>query len=126
MILDRPFVSEYVDIFYIAALCGRRRVKWVILKYATTHNHPQPPSTTHSHPQPSTTTLNHPQPSTTIHNHPQPPTAIHNHPENHPQPLTTINDHPKITQKARTCHRKLCYCTLDVNTEIDVDLKQVI
>ena len=42
----------------------------VILKYATTHNHPQQSTTTqktiHNHPQPPkkppTTTLNHPQP----------------------------------------------------------------
>ena len=63
----------------------------VLLKYATTHNHPQPPKIIHNHPQPSTTT--------------------HNHPKNHPQP-------PKI---AKTCHKQLCYRTLDVNTETDVD-----
>ena len=73
----------------------------VILKYATTYSHPQPPNTIRNHSQPSATTHNHPnhpQPSTTIqdfpkrptttHNHPQPPTtiqkSIHKHPQNHP------------------------------------------
>ena len=84
---------------------------WVIPKYATSHNHPQPSTTTHNHPQPSATTRNHPQPPTTIlnypqlstttHNHSQPSTTIHNHPQpptttqNHPQPPKTIHNHPQ-------------------------------
>ena len=76
---------------------------WVILKYATTHSHPQPSTTTqittHNHPQPPTTTQK------TTHNHPQlprkPPTTIHNYPENHPQPSTTIHNQPKITKKSQ-------------------------
>ena len=36
----------------------------VILKYATSHNHPQQSTTTHNHPQPPTTAHNHPQPPT--------------------------------------------------------------
>ena len=68
--------------------------KWVILKYETTHNHPQPPK------KPPTTIHNHPQQPTTIHNHPQLPTTIRNYPKNQPQPSTTIHNHPKITQKS--------------------------
>ena len=37
---------------------------------------------------------------------------------NHLQPSTTTQ---KLPQKAKTCHKQLCYCTLDFNTEIDVD-----
>ena len=44
----------------------------LILKYATTHNQPQP--------------------TTTIYNHPQPPTTTHNY-------LQQPENHPKITQK---------------------------
>ena len=79
----------------------------------------QPPTTTRNHPQPPTTICNQPQPATTIHNHPQPSTTIHNHPK---QPKTTHN-HPtqKLPKKAKSCHKQLCYCTLDVNTETDVD-----
>ena len=92
--------------------------KWVILKYATTHNYPQPPTTIHNHLQPPTTTHNHPQPPTTTHNHPQSSTTTHkysqlpkNHPQplkknphNHPQPFTTPKSYPK---KAKTCHKQL-------------------
>ena len=100
----------------------------MILKYAITHNHPQPLktthnysqlsttthnpphllTTTHNHPQPpkkpSTTTHNQPQLPTTIYNHPQqlkkPHTTIHNYPKNYPQPSTTIHN-PKIIQKSQ-------------------------
>ena len=79
------------------------------------------------------------QPPTTIHNPQQPPKAIQNHPQppkkpptipqktthNYPQPSTSTQ---KLPKKAKTCHKQLCYCTLDVNTEIDVafdsDMKQ--
>ena len=54
------------------------------------------------------------------------------------QPLTTIYDYlitqkpsptthnqsqtpKKLPKKAKTCHKQLCYCSLDVNTERDVD-----
>ena len=92
-------------------LNGFAHFLWVILKYATTYNHPQPSITTHNHPQPPTTTHNHPQPSTTTHNysqlstitynHPQQPTTIHNQPQpsttshNQPQPSTTTHNHPQ-------------------------------
>ena len=45
---------------------------WVIVKYATTHNHPQSPTAIRNHPQPSTTTHNDPQLPINIHNHLQP------------------------------------------------------
>ena len=87
-------------------------INWVIQKYATSHNHPQPPTTIHNHTQPpkkpSTTTHNHPK------NHLQPPTATHSH----PQPSTTTQ---KLHKKTKTCHIQLFYCTLDVNAETDVD-----
>ena len=51
------------------------------------------------------------------HNLLQPPTTT----TNHPQPPKAINNHPQYTQKAKTCHKQLCYCTLNVNTETDVD-----
>ena len=55
--------------------------KWVILKYATTHNHPKVSTATQ-----------------------------------------------QLPKKAKTCHKQVCYCTLDVNTETDVgfdtDMKQ--
>ena len=73
----------------------------IILKYATTHNHPKPSTTTHNYPQPPITIHNHPQPppksSTTTHNYPQPPkkpsTTAHNHPQppKKPPPTTTHN-----------------------------------
>ena len=63
-----------------------------------------------NHPQPSATTHNHSQPSTK-----KPPTATYNHPE----PFKTTQ---KLPKKAETCYKQLCYCTLDVNTETDVDL----
>ena len=88
----------------------------------------QPPATTHNHLQPSTTTHNYPQPPTTIHNHQQPPTTIHNYPQPPKKPPITIHNHPKVTQKAKTCHKQLCYSTLYVNTEtyvgFDSDTKQ--
>ena len=61
-----------------------------------------------NHQQPFTTTQNHPQPSKIILNYPQPPQKTTH---NHPQPL------PK---KAKTYHKQLCSCTLDVNTDTDV------
>ena len=101
------------------------KFKRVILKYATTHNHPQQPTTIHNHPQSSTTTRNHPQPPTTIHNHPQPPkkpsTTTQKTNNNYPQPYTTTQ---KLPQKAKTCHIQLFYCTLDVNTDFYSDMKQ--
>ena len=82
--------------------------------YTEVCNHPQPPTTIHDHPHLPATIHNHLQQSTTPRNRPKPPknppTTIHNH----PQP-------PKITQKAKICHKKLCYCILDVNTETDAD-----
>ena len=72
-----------------------------------------------------TKVCNHSQPPTTIHNYPQPSTTAHNHPKNHPQPSTTTQVSPK---NAKTCHKQLCYCILDVNTETDIgfdsDIKQ--
>ena len=73
-----------------------------------------------------TKVCNHPQPPTTIHNHlklhPQPPPKTT---YNYPQPSTTTQ---KLPKKAKTCHKQLCYFTLDVNTETDVgfgsDMKQ--
>ena len=85
----------------------------------------QPPVTTHNHRQPSTITHNHPKSTTTIHNYPQPSTTAHNHPKNHSQPSTTTQ---VLLKTAKTCHKQLCYCILDVNTETDVgfdsDMKQ--
>ena len=61
----------------------------------------------------------------TTHNYPRQSTTTHNHLKNHPQPSTTTQ---KLPKKAKTCHKQLCYCTLDVNTETDVgfdsDMKQ--
>ena len=61
--------------------------------------------------QPPRTTQNNPK---TIHNHPQPSKTTHNY----PQPSTTTQ---KLPKKAKTCHKQLCYRTLDVNTETNVD-----
>ena len=36
---------------------------------------------------------------------------------NHPQ-LSTITQ--QLIKKAKTCHKQLCCCTLDVNTEADL------
>ena len=41
--------------------CFLFHLKWVILKYATTHNHPQPSTITHHQAQPPTTIHNHPK-----------------------------------------------------------------
>ena len=100
----------------------------------TTWNYPQPPATTHNHPQPPTNTLqppktthHYPQLSTTIHNHPQPSKNTHNHSQPSTiteKPPTITQKHPQpsnITQKVKTYHKQLCYCTLDVNIETDVD-----
>ena len=88
-------------------------------------NHPQPPRTIHSHPQLQTTISNHPQLPTTAHNYPQTPKHAHKTTHNYLQPSTTTI---KLPKKAKTCHKQLCYCTLDVNTEKDVgfdsDIKQ--
>ena len=83
-----------------------------------THNHPQPSTTTHNHPQPPTAIHNHPQPPTAAHSHPQPSTTTQKNTHNHLQPSTTTQ---KLLQKNQTCHKQLCYCTLDVNTETGVD-----
>ena len=50
------------------------------------------------------------QPATTIHSDLQPPKKT---------PKTTHN-HPKITPKSQNLSQ-LCYCTLDVNIETDID-----
>ena len=74
--------------FYCNPFLVRKNIaKWVILKYATTHNHPQPSAITHNHPQPATTSHNYLQPFTTIHNH------------------------PKITEKGQNLSQTVCYCT---------------
>ena len=94
---------------------------WVILKYAPTHNHPKQSTTTHNHPQPPITIHNHPQQPTTIQNYPQPSTTTHNHPQTpkrYPQPSTTTQ---KLLKKAKTCHKQLYYCTLDINIKANVD-----
>ena len=83
-------------------------MNWVILKYELGYNHPQLPATTHNHPQ---------QPKTTqkaVQNYPKTPTTVYNH----TQPPTTTQ---KLPKKAKTCHIQLFHCTLDVNTETDVD-----
>ena len=73
-----------------------------------TYNHPQSPKTNHNHPKPSTTTCNVQQLHTTTHNY--------------LKSSITTQKYPKITpKKPRTCLEKLCYCTLDVKTETDVD-----
>ena len=58
------------------------------------------------------------QPPTTTHNYPQPPATTQKNTRNHPQPSTT---NQKLRTKAKTCHKQLCYWTLHVNTETDVD-----
>ena len=68
-----------------------------ILKYATSHNHPQP--------------------ATTSHNQPQLPTTIYNQ----PQPATTSHNHQKITQKSHNLLQIVMLLHLDVNTETEVD-----
>ena len=51
----------------------------------------------------------------------QPPKIIHNH----SQPSTTTQ---KLSKKTKTCHKQLCYCTLDLNAKTDIvfdsDMKQ--
>ena len=167
--------QKWQEICWIFTQVVEGNIRWVILKYATTHNYPQIPATSHNHPQPPTTIHNQPQLPTTIFNHPQSHTTIHNHQQlsatthNHPQPFTTtckypqpptiiqnyqqppttihnylqlpitIHNYPqppkkpstttqKLPKKAKTCHKQLCYCILDVNTEADVgfdsDMKQ--
>ena len=55
------------------------------------------------------------QPPTTIHNHPQLPQKItHNH-------LKASTATQKLPKNGKTCHKQWCYCTLNVNTETDVD-----
>ena len=44
----------------------------------------------------------------------QPPITIHKH----QKPSTTTQ---KLTIKAKTCHKQLCYRTLDVKSKTDVD-----
>ena len=73
----------------------------VILKYATSHNHSQPPTTTHSHPQPPK----------------NPPTTTQKTTHNYSELSTTTQ---KLPKKAENCHKQLRYWTLDVNTETDV------
>ena len=90
---DRVCVDNYIT----------NIVYWVILKNATTHNHPQPSTTIHNYPQLSTTTRNHLQPSPTTHKLPEPSTTTYNHPQpsttsyNHPQPSKISHNHPKTT-----------------------------
>ena len=67
--------------------------------------------------QPPTTIRNHPQLSTTSHNQPQLATTTQKATHNHPQPSKTTK---KLPKKAETWDKQLCYCTLKVNTEIDV------
>ena len=55
-----------------------------------------------------TKVCNQPQPFTTTYDHPQPPKKT---------PTTT----QKLHKKAKTYHKQLCYGTLDVNPETDVD-----
>ena len=69
-------------------------MNWVLLKYELDYNHPKLPTTTHNHLQPPINTHNDLQPTTTT---------------------------QKLPKKAKTCHIELFYCTLDVNTETDVD-----
>ena len=71
----------------LKAFVCRCSSKWVILKYATTHNYPQPPEkppTIHNHPQPSSTTQK------------------------------TTHDHPKVTQKGQNVSHLVklivCFC----------------
>ena len=102
-------------LMYYHYFCGWKNVfQRVILRYATTHNHPQLSTTIYNHPKPlinvhhhsklPTTThtgytrvCNHPQQSTTTHNHPQPPQKNTRH--NHPQPSNTTHNDLKVTQK---------------------------
>ena len=78
---------------------------WVILKYATIHNHPQTPTATNNHPQ-------------LPKNHPQPPATTQKTTHNLPHPSTTTQ---KLLKKAKTCHKQWCYFALDVHTETDVE-----
>ena len=60
-----------------------------MLKYGTSHNHPQPPKTIQNHSQISK------KPATTNHNHPQPPKKPHPT-HNHPQPAKSYLKKPKF------------------------------
>ena len=84
----------------------------VILKYATTHNHLQPPTTIHKYPQPPTTMHKYPKSSTAFHNYPQPPTTTQKTTQSYTQLSPTTQ---KLRKKVKTCYKQLCYCTLDVN-----------
>ena len=108
--LKKMHQFEIISVYkpYIHTRCEYQIRKRIILKYATTHHHPQP----------STSTWNHPQPLTTINNHPKPSTIIHNYPKNSLSYPKSPNIYPK---KPKTCHKQLCYYTLDVNTEKDID-----
>ena len=41
--------------------------KWLVIKHATSQNHPIPPATSQSHPQPSKSTHNLPKPAKSWH-----------------------------------------------------------
>ena len=82
------FILELLIVSSILVTQNFVNKKRVILKYATSHNHPQPAPTSHNHPKPSTT--------------------IHNCPKNHPQPSTITQ---KLLKKAKTCHKQWCYST---------------
>ena len=85
----------------------------LVLKYATTRNHPQSSATTHYFRKLPTTIRNHPQPPTVIHNRPQLFTSICNRPQpstttnSYLQPSTTTHNHPQTRKKAKTCHKHL-------------------
>ena len=77
----------------------------VILKYATTHKHPQPPATICHHLQPSTIPYNHPPPPTVIRKYLQspkkPPATIHSHPQSPTTTQKTTHNHRKVTLKSQ-------------------------
>ena len=77
----------------------------VILKYETTHKHPQPPTTICNRLQQSTTPYNHPEPPTVIRKYLQtpkkPPATIHSHPQSPTTTQKTPHNHPKVTLKSQ-------------------------
>ena len=133
-------MGNYFEVMLNIFWCPRLRNKiswlvylWVILKYATIHNHPQLSTTTHNHPQPSTTIHNHPQLPTTIHNHPETSTTTHNNPQpsttthNHPQPPTTTQNHPQLsTTTQKTTHNHPRFLFLSALKVIHLMLKAII
>ena len=123
-------MGNYFEVMLNIFWCPRLRNKiswlvylWVILKYATIHNHPQLSTTTHNHPQPSTTTHNYPQLPTTIYNHPETSTTIHDH----PQPSTTTHNYPKPpTTTQKTTHNHPRFLFLSALKVIHLMLKAMI